>query len=369
MLIGIPFGYFLGMGIFIALLIGTFLITLKKRQAYRREKKSLTPLNLILVICVIFDFLIFAELAFALLYVQTDAINMTNSSKRWFELYLENQRNEFGARDIDEFVRTLPADQKRICFIGDSFTVGHGIKDIHDRFSNLIEEKLEKQNPGQFKVANLADPGLEISQIEARVRGVLEKGMQVDELIYVMCLNDIEGYIPEVLEKVKSVGNSQPEFFLFKHTYLFNWLYFRYVQYTTPGLDQYFPELAKSYDSFAFDGFKRKLDQLAALCKSNNVKFSMVVFPFLHDLKENSIFHPVHQKIVKYCAENKIAVVDLEPVMLKHSDENLVVNRFDAHPNEKANQYAAETIFETLFQAKEKKSVKERETSSGEVEK
>jgi hypothetical protein len=44
--------------------------------------------------------------------------------------------------------------------------------------------------------------------------------------------------------------------------------------------------------------------------------------------------------------------------MQKHSAEGLIVSRFDAHPNERANKLAADAIFEWLT----KKDVLTQET-------
>ena len=359
MIYGFSIYYLISIVALFAVLWRGIVFLLKKRQGYRKAKKNMLKLNLSLAACMVLLFMLFAEVTFALFYVQTDAFNMTSSSKRWFNLYLENQRNESGWRDSEEFVKRLPDDQKRICFIGDSFTVGHGIRNINNRFSNLIEEKLNKNHPGKYQVANLADPGLEISQIEARTRGVFQGGYQVDHLVYVMCLNDIEGYDTESKENLTKLGDVGPRNFVLKNSYLPNWLYFRYLQYTRKEVRDYYPHLKKSYDSFAWTGFSRKFKSLSDLCKSKNVQFSVVIFPFLHDLNSESSFISVHKKVEKFCKKNHIPVVDLEPVMRKHADENLVVNRFDAHPNEKANQYAAEAIYNALLKTHPQKKSEE----------
>ena len=350
MIAGFSIYYLLSIFLLIALLWGGMVVLLKKRQIYRKEKKSLTRLNIGLAVCFVLLLLVFAEFAFAVLYVQTDAFNMTNSSKRWFHLYIENQRNEFGARDKEEFVRKLPKGEKRICFIGDSFTVGHGIKNIENRFSNLIEKKLNEQYPGVYHVSNLSDPGLELVQIEGRARGILHERYQVDQIVYVMCLNDIEGFDKIFQEKLKKLGGAGFKNFILKYSYLPNWLYFRYLQFSRKEVHDYYPHLAKSYESIAWTSFSRKLKDFVSLCQTNDVKFNVVIFPFLHDLKDDSSFVAVHQKVKKFCEQNQIHVVDLEPVMREHAEENLVVNRFDAHPNEKANAYAAEAIYKELFE-------------------
>ncbi|MCH8828661.1 MAG: hypothetical protein IID45_03685, partial [Planctomycetes bacterium] len=68
------------------------------------------------------------------------------------------------------------------------------------------------------------------------------------------------------------------------------------------------------------------------------------VFPFLHHLGEDYEFRAAHRKIVAFCAGTEIPVLDLDPVLSPHVSDGLRVNRFDAHPNERAHELAANAI-------------------------
>ena len=65
------------------------------------------------------------ELAFALFVDFSDAFNMTNISKRWLARHIDAERNDEGFRDLGEFTKHVPEGVHRICFVGDSFTIGH----------------------------------------------------------------------------------------------------------------------------------------------------------------------------------------------------------------------------------------------------
>ena len=279
---------------------------------------------------------------------QSDAFNMTNISKRWFRKYVEAQRNQAGFRDIREFPRTLPEGQRRICFFGDSFTIGHGVRRREDRFSDRLDAELNRAQPGKYQVANLGEPGLEVSQIEGLVKGTLDQGFQVDVAVYVYMLNDIEGYDSRTQEVIKSLQQAEPKFFLITQTYFPNWLYFRWRQAAGRG-GEYFPHLRDSYNEAPWEGVKRKLDQLHEDCKSHNVDFRMVIFPFLHNLGPDYPFHEAHRKLREYCEGAGIPVLDLEPVLIPHVAEGLTVNRFDAHPNERAHAIVAEAMRDQLL--------------------
>ena len=93
--------------------------------------------------------------------------------------------------------------------------------------------------------------------------------------------------------------------------------------------------------------------------RNNGCEFRVVIFPILAQFGMTTTPSPRHiEQIVESCRENNIAVEDLLPVMQKHSAEGLIVSRFDAHPNERANKLAADAIFEWLT----KKDVLTQET-------
>jgi hypothetical protein len=96
--------------------------------------------------------------------------NVTNISKRWLRRHLDAERHPpLGNRDTESFTKFVSPGKKRICFVGDSFTAGHGVNDMADRFTDRIRTKLDAAKPGKFVVANLGEPGWETSQIEAFV--------------------------------------------------------------------------------------------------------------------------------------------------------------------------------------------------------
>lgn len=344
----LPLSYLLGLLIWMVGMAGGFVWCLKYRRRRKQLKASLLVPHLLLSAWCLLAMLTVAEIWCAFVVDQSDGFNMTNISKRWFRKYIEAQRNQAGFRDRREFARTLPDGMRRIAFVGDSFTVGHGIRRREDRFSDRLEGPLEQSQPGKFQVANLGDPGLETSQIEARVKALLDQGYQMDVVVYVFMLNDIEGYDPRTTEVIKSLQQAEPRFFLMTQTYFPNWLYFRWRQATGRG-GEYFPHLRESYLQAPWDGLKSKLDQLHRDCQSQKIDFRMMIFPFLHNLGPNYPFHEAHLKLKKYCDDAHIPVLDLEPILTPHAAEGLTVNRFDAHPNERANAIVADALKDKLL--------------------
>lgn len=344
----LPWDYLAGLALWAAALAYALVSCLRWRIARKRQYLPLARVNACLAACCVLILLTSAEIWCACLVDQSDAFNMTNISKRWFRKYIEAQRNEAGFRDRRELKRTLPDGVKRICFVGDSFTIGHGVRRREDRFTDRFEGELETALPGKYQVANLGDPGLEVSQIVARVKTLLNQGYQIDTLVYVFMLNDIEGYDPRTEQTIKQLQQVEPKFFLISKTYFLNFLYFRYQQATGSG-GSYFPHLVESYEQAPWHGLVNKLDELQELCDDKNVDLRFVIFPFLHNLGPDYPFHAAHQKLNRYCLESGIPVLDLEPILQPHLDEGLVVNRFDAHPNERAHEIVAGALRDQLF--------------------
>jgi len=72
------------------------------------------------------------------IYDTSDAFNYTKTSERWQARYYH--RNALGFRDDLTYELRIPLGKRRIFFLGDSFTAGHGIKDVDDRFANRIRQ-------------------------------------------------------------------------------------------------------------------------------------------------------------------------------------------------------------------------------------
>jgi hypothetical protein len=343
-------GYLIGMAVWLFVLGGLLLGVLWTRRTQRRNAGSLVLANLGLSLWMLLAVVTAGELAFACFADFSDTFNITNVSKRWLLLHIDHERNNEGNRDRQPFTKYVAAGHKRIIFLGDSFTIGHGVKRMEDRFTDRIAAWLDDKAPGKYVVANLGEPGVEASVVESTAAAVMFK-MQADVslFVYIYNLNDIEGYMQLVgQDPLEGIYTSQPKFFLFRDTYLLNWLYFRFLQFRARN-NTYFDRLAAAYRGEAWDGLRAKLSQLHRECQEGHADFRMVIFPFLHDLNGEDSFRGARARIVDFCKSEKIPVLDLEPVLREHAGENLMVSRFDGHPNERAHAIAAEAIEKDLL--------------------
>ena len=359
----LPDRYLAGMGIWLLLMLGFPWLLLRLRRGLNSESKLRKLMPPVLSLWMVAALLTAIELGYALCYDTTDALDVTNVSHRWFSVHVDSDlkpllfREDDGLyyRDDLEFP-TQPAPATHLCFVGDSFTFGHGVPNVSDRFTNQlrirIAERGEQSSPEEsFNVSNLSQPGTDLYWTDTIVRNVAEKGWGVDHFVYVFCLNDIDSCDPGFAQRSSALANLRhaPDFFLVRDTYFFNWLYFRTQLLASPQVSDYYGYVREFYDGPAWDQFLDLLSGVRDACQENDVEFSVVVFPFLHNLGPDYPFREIHAQIEAGCAELEIPCVDLEPVLNQHSDQNLTVNPFDAHPNELAHSIVADELFEKLI--------------------
>jgi hypothetical protein len=343
-------GYLIGMAVWLAALGLLFFGVLWFRRMRRAKGRSLVLANVGLSLCMFLGVLTAGELAFACFADFSDTFNITNVSKRWLVLHIDHERNNEGNRDRQPFTRYAAAGRKRIIFLGDSFTIGHGVKRMEDRFSDRIAAWLDEKAPGQYVVANLGEPGLEASMIQAIAADVMfRRQADVSMFIYIYNLNDIEGYMAEAGQNpLEGIYTSESQLVLFRDTYLLNWLYFRFLQFRARN-NTYFDKLAASYHTIAWDGLRAKLSRLHRDCTEGHAELRFVIFPFLHDLSGDDSFKEARTRLADFCKSEKIPFLDLDPIFRQHAGESLMVSRFDSHPNERAHAIAAEAIEKELL--------------------
>ncbi|MBS0266274.1 MAG: hypothetical protein JSS02_30370, partial [Planctomycetes bacterium] len=145
-------------------------------------------------------------------------------------------------------------------------------------------------------------------------------------------------------ERYVDLGTPGPPIIL-RDTYFFNLLWFRMRLAMKPQVRNYYGDMAQAYqEGEPLRRFLNKLDDLHRLCQSHGIDLRVAIFPFLHNLGPEYPFKAAHERLVQHCQAESIPILDLAPILEPHLAEGLVVNRFDAHPNERAHQLAAEAM-------------------------
>lgn len=348
MLVGLSPQYLQWMLIAWPAVVGFVLVAAYLRP-WRSPRKSLRTLfKLSFSIWLLAFAAVLSETLFVGLYDTTDAFSLSLISKRWNERYVE--RNNWNCRDRKRYDGGIPSGTKRLAIVGDSFAFGHGIKNIKDRFGDLIAERLKKESKDRWEVYNLAEPGAgtdwEVKRLDELGR---KENFRADVVLLAYCLNDLEDLVPGTYEIVGSIINDPPKNFFCQQFYLPNFLYYRTNHFLRPEVRGYFGWLKDGYKGEIWEKQKKRLDQIKKWCDERNAKLVVVVFPFMTGLGPEYGFEDAHRALREYFNQSKVSAIDLLPIYRKASPGSLVVNSFDAHPNELANRIAAESIWLTWF--------------------
>jgi hypothetical protein len=282
------------------------------------------------------------ELFYRYVYDTTDALAYTKVSQQWFQRYFVY--NKAGARDNVEYLTRLVPGTRRISFLGDSFTAGHGIKNVEDRFANLI-----RASHSDWDVHALAVAGNDTDMEADMISGLQKKGYQFDFVVLVYCLNDISDLVPEWQKSLGEVyADTKRGGWLRQHSFFVDIVYHRYKAAHDPRVGQYYTFVRDGYRGPVWETQKLQLKGIRDFVEANGGHFAVVTFPFLQLEGPNYDFQFVHDQLNQFWKALGVPHLDLQPVFAGEKPEKITVNRFDAHPNEYANGLAAKKIDQFL---------------------
>ncbi len=277
------------------------------------------------------------EVYYRFIFDSTDSFGLTRVCQRWFERHY--RYNAMNVRDSVEYpVRRTPG-RRRISIIGDSFTAGHGIKNVDDRYANLL------RSGSDWEVHALAANGLDTGAEIQNFAGLVNGGYELDVVVLAYVLNDISDIVPEwqsILARVyKDMGK---ESFPVRSSYFVNALYYRHRASRDPDVANYYGFVKGAYAGPVWDRQKSRLQAFSDYCRAKQVKLLVVTFPFLHALDGAYEYGDVHDRLNAFWAGLGVPHLDLLETYQDHAAEELVVGKYDAHPNEKAHAMAVSPI-------------------------
>ena len=352
----LPDRYLMGMTVWLCLLALMAYMLLMLRRKWKAKPVRMRLVKAGLGFWCTAGFLTAIELGFALFYDTTDSFDMTNVSRRWSQVHVRPDikllafKTDEGYKYRDDVAYPLdpPVTATHLLFLGDSFTYGQGIPNVRDRFTNLLRARLDRdaKTRDKYVVSNLSMPGTDFAWTEALLQQLFADQRRVDVAIHVMCLNDIEIFHQQFMafnEELDVLRNCPPTFLL-RETYFLNWVYFRCLVLTRRDVRNYYSFVKDYYAGPAWTRLLKMLDHISDLCRKNDSRFVLVIFPFLHNLGPDYPFQEAHEQIMAACRERDIVCLDLLPVLRAQADKGLMVNSFDAHPNERAQRIVAEEL-------------------------
>lgn len=282
------------------------------------------------------------ELYYRYIYDNTDALAYTRVSQQWMARYCV--RNAAGFRDNIEYSARRDLGKRRISFLGDSFTVGHGIKSVEDRFPNILRAR----HP-EWEVHELGWFGLDTGREFAVLQKARDDGYELDQVVLVYCLNDIADLFKDWNAALAEIFADQNRGgWLREHSYFFDTIYHRYKAARDPRISEYYFFVRDGYRGPQWPTQQERLKGIRDYVAANGGRLLVVTFPFLQAEGENYEYQFVHDQLNQFWQGLGVAHLDLQSVFAGKSPGDLVVNRHDPHPNELANQLAADAIDQFL---------------------
>jgi lysophospholipase L1-like esterase len=283
------------------------------------------------------------ELWFRFGWGGTDSFGMLRATKRWFARH--SVKNNANVRDdIDYALGAAPEGKRRITFVGDSFTAGHGVPDVADRFANRV-----RAARSAWEVHVLAENGIDTAQETAVLRRAPPE-YQFDVVVLVYGMNDIGDLLPETHAFARKVAALRADRgALAESSSLCDVLRFLAIRASDPDVRGYFPAVRAAYDGPDWDTQRARLREMRHVVTSRGGRLAVVTFPFLHErIGDDDAFAAAHAKLAEHWRAEQVPHLDLRDAFRGRDPDDLVAGAWDAHPNEAAHALAADAILPFL---------------------
>jgi len=341
------------LAVFIALPI---LLGLAARAFFRRvraaraiaptPRRTLVAGNLLVLAFLVSILMLAGECWCRFVYDSPDSFNATRASARWFERHYRKNSDSF-RDDVEYDLGPVPAGRRRVTFIGDSFTAGHGVPDVADRFANRIRAARPGWDIHVFAIDGW-DTGAESDFVTQHIPEFTKGRYGFDEVVLVYCLNDICDIVPGIGELDARIQKAHEKGVLARSSYLFDMLRFLWIVSTDDEIRGYFPKVESAYTGAVWDAQKVRLRALRDFVTSHGGRLSVVTWPMLHRLGDDYPFREAHRSLDAFWQAEGVPHLDLLDTFAGRSAGALVVGRFDAHPNEEAHRVASEAMVRWL---------------------
>ena len=245
--------------------------------------------------------------------------------------------NSLGFRGKETGV-AKPSDTFRVAMLGDSFTMGVGVKDDHTLPVNLQRElnTLGRQQP--FEVLNF---GRSATSTKYQVK-LLEEFVlmfEPDLVVIVMFLNDAKR-----IGVTKIISQPQAFEWLRRESYFANTVISAVEKMVTHRnmvdhyLDGYRP------DSRGWHLMQKAMDEATVLSETHGFQLAVALFPVLVNLDGDYPFDSIHETIAGFMKSRNTPFVDFLPLYRGREDGSLWVHEKDLHPNQVATALAAKNL-------------------------
>lgn len=309
----------------------------KHRKSLLNSRFGVAVWNLVLLMFLLSSIFLFAESYYRFFVDTTDSFALNKVTRRWAKRHY--RKNNVGVRDNIDYSYLVEPGKRRLTIIGDSFTAGHGVKNVDERFGNLLREQFPS-----IEVHVLGTNGFETIDELERLTKIVNEGYQLDLVLLVYCLNDISYLVEQSQQVYKQMSEFDESLgYLARNSYFLNTFAFRMMARSNPNVTDYYHFLKGSYSGKTWKTHQNVLKNLNSLVDRNDGSLAVATVPFLHNLKQYE-FSDAHKTLNAFWDSEGVGNLDLLPVLQLKESASLVVNEYDAHPNENAHQLIAKSL-------------------------
>ncbi len=325
----------LGMFLFLVLL---FLFIYRKRIDIKR-KALLIVWNGVLGLFMLMLVFIAGETYYRFFVDTTDSFGINKVSQRWMKNHY--RFNNVNLRDNIDYEPKIEQGKRRITIFGDSFTAGHGVKSVNDRYANILRNTYPNLEVHVIAV-NGANTHSQLEYINT-LEGL---GYEFDLVLLAYCLNDIDYFLYEAHESNKRIHAFNKKLnYLQRESFFINMLSFRWFALNDPDFMNYSKYVLNAYlDKDTWEKQAALLKEMKTRIHEHGGFFTAATFPFLQQTIEDYEFKQVHAQLGNFWKKQGVSHLDLLNTFAPHLGDDLTVNYFDAHPNEKAHLMAFKAV-------------------------
>jgi hypothetical protein len=245
--------------------------------------------------------------------------------------------NELGYRDA---AGPAPQGKRVLWALGDSFTAGHGIADVADRYPDRLAGARQ-----DLHVVNLGHCGADTAEELRRLRA--HPG-RPDVLLLQHFPNDLDG-------AAQRAGRAMPPFtpyqdlrstklrFVVRGSYLANFVYWQFPRGDVAAYDAFVA--ATHEDDAVARAHEEELAAVHDWAKERGVPLFVLVLPLMEDLEWS---RKANARVLRFFAERGVPTIDAAGFLGDLTVEQRVVNRHDTHASALVHERIAQELARRL---------------------
>lgn len=306
-----------------------------------------------------------------------DLLPKQTTQNKWGEKIFDVYTNSFGFKDSKPREVSLTPSEKRILFMGDSFTEAVGMT-WEESFAGLIDDHFD-----EVEILNAAVVSYSPKLYFLKTKFLIEtKNLHFDELFVFIDnsdpLNEItyQDFKPYDNNWLKKTGIRLKKF-LFRKSYIFHTISIflqknRQNEITESwnpmsGASQlddmaledenfiaatpvwsFSPQLYEKWGKTGLNLAETNMQHLVDLCSAHDIRVTVVIYPWPSHISKSKINDIQVEFWQKFCNKNRIGFINLFPAFFSHSNKQEILQKYfipgDVHWNETGHQYIAELL-------------------------